>query len=66
MIKKLVEIRVAKDGSYKMEAKEGFAGVSCQEQTKDLELVLGGTETGSGKTDDYYKDDSPIGINIFN
>lgn len=66
MVKKVVKITIDKTGGYKMEAVEGFAGTSCTEQTKNLELILGGVETGEGKTDDYFKpDDSPVTIDIF-
>lgn len=66
MVKKVVKITIDKQGGYRMEALEGFAGTSCAEQTKNLELILGGTETGEGKTDDYFKpDDSPVSIDIF-
>lgn len=66
MVKKVVKITIDKTGVYKMEAVEGFAGTSCTEQTKGLELILGGAEIGEGKTDDYYKpDDSPVSIDIF-
>lgn len=67
MVKKVVKITVGKDGSFRTEAVEGFAGTSCEQQTKGLELILGGVETGSGKTDDYYRpDEGPVGIDIFN
>lgn len=67
MVKKVVKITVGKDGSHRLEAVEGFAGTSCEQQTKGLELILGGVETGSGKTDDFFRpDDSPIGIDVLN
>ena len=66
MMKK-VKITVAQDGTYKMTALEGFSGQSCVEQTKNLELILGGEVIDSGKTEDYYgPDDSPVSIDIFN
>ena len=67
MKKKVVKITVNKIGGYQLEALEGFAGASCTEQTKDLEILLGGVEEDSGKNDGYYKpDDSPITIdNLF-
>lgn len=55
MNKQLVEITIKKDGSYTFEAKEGFAGESCRNQTKQLEMVLGGTAEGSKNTKDYFE-----------
>lgn len=67
MEKRVVKITIAKDGQYRMEAMEGFAGQDCINKTKDIELVLGGVETGEGKKDEYYGDgDNPNTINIFN
>lgn len=66
MVKKVVKITIDKKGVYKMEALEGFSGTSCTEQTKGLELILGGSEIGEGKTDAYYgPDDSPVTVDIF-
>lgn len=63
LTKKKVKIVIAKDGSYTMTAMEGFQGESCTAQTKNLELILGGTEVGSGKTDAYYDgDEAPVTI----
>lgn len=52
--KQVVEITVKKDGSFTFEAKEGFQGANCREQTKDLELVLGGQLTSSKNTKAYF------------
>lgn len=54
MNKQLVEITIKKDGSYTFEAKEGFAGEGCRNQTKQLEMVLGGTAEGTKNTKDYF------------
>lgn len=62
-MKQVVEIVVKKDGSFTFEAKEGFQGANCREQTKDLELVLGGEQVKTENTKDYYKDD-PMNSNI--
>lgn len=68
MVKRSVRIVIDKKGAHTMEALEGFEGASCIEKTKTLELILGGEEVGSGKTDNYYKDgdESPISINLGN
>ena len=34
MNKQVIEIRIKKDGSYTLQAKEGFAGESCRENDK--------------------------------
>lgn len=54
MQKQLVEITVKKDGSFTFEAKEGFAGESCRNQTKNLEMVLGGEVEKTENTKDFY------------
>lgn len=65
LTKKTIEIRIDEKGNFGLEAKEGFSGTSCMEQTKELEVVLGGTEVADGKKDSYYDgDDSPISINL--
>ena len=62
MEKKLIEIRVKKDGSFTFEAKEGFSGTSCIEKTKELEMVLSNGQEGQTTTKSEYYDDDP-GIN---
>lgn len=65
LTKKTVEIKIDKKGNFVLEAKEGFAGTSCTEQTKQLEIVLGGTAVDSGKTNAYFDDDfSPVSIEL--
>lgn len=65
LIKKSIKIVIDKNGNYTLIAGEGMEGASCVEKTRDIELVLGGHEIDSGKTDAYYKgDDSPISINL--
>ena len=66
MNKEVVEIRIDSKGNFTFLAKEGFAGSSCVERTKELELVLNGTAIATQKTDDFYKpdDNDPLKINI--
>jgi hypothetical protein len=52
--KQVVEITVKKDGSYTFKALEGFSGESCRNQTKQLEMVLGGEAISTQNTKDYY------------
>lgn len=54
MAKQVVEITVKKDGSFSFEAKEGFKGSSCRNQTKQLEMILGGEVDSTENTKDYY------------
>lgn len=55
--KRTVKIKIAKDGTYTLEAMEGFSGESCVEKTKNLEIILGGTAVARGKKDEYYAGD---------
>lgn len=64
LTKKKVQIRIAKDGSFTLTAGEGFTGESCTLQTRNLELILGGSEVGSGKTDAYYDGDGEAPVSI--
>lgn len=65
MDKRVIEITIDNKGNYTLEAKEGFSGESCIEKTKDIELVLGGTEVDGGKTDAYYDpDDNDVSISL--
>lgn len=52
--KQVVEITIKKDGSFTFLAKEGFSGENCRNQTKQLEMVLGGEAVSSTNTKDYY------------
>lgn len=54
MAKQVVEITVKKDGTFSFEAKEGFKGSSCRNQTKNLEMVLGGEAVDTTNTKDFY------------
>lgn len=65
MEKRVVKITVAKDGTHRIEAMEGFSGESCINKTKDIELALGGIQIDSGKKDSYYEgDDTPVSVDI--
>lgn len=64
MNKQVIEIRIKKDGSYTLEAKEGFAGESCREKTKQLELMLGGEAVSSENTSAYYDYDGSDDMNL--
>lgn len=64
MNKQVIEIRIKKDGSYTLEAKEGFAGESCRDKTKQLELMLGGEAVSSENTSAYYDYDGSDDMNL--
>jgi hypothetical protein len=62
--KQLVEIKIKKDGSFAVQAKEGFAGESCRKQTHDLEMVLGGEAVSTENTKEYYDDGGDMNANL--
>ena len=64
MEKRKVRVTIAKDGSYKLEALEGFSGTSCVQGTQQIELALGGTTVETGKTQAYYDPDGDDGVMI--
>jgi hypothetical protein len=65
MKKQTIQIRIKKDGSYTLEAKEGFAGQSCREKTKHLELMLGGEAVDTENTTAFYdNDDDDMNLNL--
>ncbi len=66
MNQKKIRITIDKKGNYGVQALEGFSGASCVEQTRCIELAIGGTEVSEGKTDAYYnpEDENPVSINL--
>lgn len=68
MRREVVEIRIDNKGNFTFEAKEGFAGESCIERTRDLELALQGKgkAVSTEKTKAYYEggDASPVTIKL--
>lgn len=65
-LQKRVRITIDTKGNYEIEALEGFSGASCIEQTRTLEVAIGGTAVEEGKTDAYYNpdDDNPVSISL--
>lgn len=61
-----VRITIDNKGNYSLEALEGFSGASCIEQTRELEVAIGGLVVDEGKTDAYYNpdDSNPVGIKL--
>lgn len=54
---KRVKIVIGKAGEFTFEALEGFQGASCVEQTKEIELLLGGVKVDDGKKPEFYQPD---------
>lgn len=57
MEKQVIEIRIKKDGTTSLEAKEGIVGQNCREKTRQLEIMLGGEVADTQNTKAYYEDD---------
>ncbi len=65
MTKRNIQIKIDNKGNYALEAGEGFSGESCIEKTKDIELILGGTEVDGGKKDSYFDgDDNDLSLSL--
>lgn len=63
-MEKRLKVIIGKDGTYALET-SGFTGESCVNQTKDIEVLLGGQEVDSGKTDEYFGGfDESVNLNI--
>lgn len=45
-------------GGVEIDLGEGFSGLSCLEKAKEIEILIGGTETDSKLKDSYYEGDS--------
>lgn len=67
MNKQKIRITIDKEGNYTFKALEGFAGEQCREQTKQIEMLLGGEAVSSENTKEYYDDADPnldLNLNI--
>ena len=66
MNQKRVRITIGNQGEYEIKALEGFSGSSCVEQTRNIEIAIGGSEIDEGKTEDYYRPDgdNPVQLNL--
>ena len=63
---KKIELTINEDGSYSIEALEGFQGQSCEQKTKNIISLLGGTESETKYKPEYW-DSNPDNLNeIFN
>lgn len=66
MQKKSIQIKIDKEGNWSMETKEGFSGASCVEQTKSLEIAIGGETVADSKKPEYYNGDDQPPVTITN
>ena len=51
---KRVEITIKEDGDYAINAKEGYAGQSCDQKTANLVAILGGVEKQTKYKPEYF------------
>ena len=53
---KRIELIINEDGSYSVEAMEGFQGQSCAQKTQNIITLLGGTAIETKYKPEYYND----------
>ena len=51
---KKVEIIINEDGSYAIDAIEGFVGQSCDQKTANIIAICGGQEVDKKEKPEYY------------
>ena len=65
MSQKRIQFTIDNKGNWGMKTLEGFSGESCIEQTRNLEIAIGGVMTAEGKTSEYYDmGDSEVPVTI--
>ena len=66
MNQKRIQVVIDKQGNWTLKTLEGFAGTSCTDQTRNLEVAIGGAVAAEGKTDAYYRpdDEAPVTIGM--
>lgn len=52
-MKKMV-ITIEEDGTADIDLQEGFSGMSCVEKSKEIELILGGTQVEQKQKPEMY------------
>lgn len=57
MSQKRIQFTIDNKGNWGMKTLEGFSGESCVEQTRNLEVAIGGSLSAEGKTSAYYDAD---------
>lgn len=60
---KVVEITIRRDGTRDIDLKEGFGGVGCVEQSKKLELIIGGTAVEAKEKPEMY-DSGDVSVDL--
>lgn len=63
---KKIELIINEDGSYSIEAMEGFVGQSCEQKTQNIISILGGVEQDSKYKPEYFESDGDNLNEIFN
>lgn len=61
---KKMDITINTDGSTEIDLQEGFSGMSCVEKSKQIELIIGGTQVEQKEKPEYYEQETSIDIGI--
>ena len=61
---KQMDIVLNPDGTTEIDLKEGFSGMSCVEKSKQLEIIIGGTQVEQKEKPEYYEADTSVDIGI--
>ena len=61
---KQMDIVFNSDGTTEIDLKEGFSGMSCVEKSKQLEIIIGGTQIEQKEKPEYYEADTSVDIGI--
>ena len=48
-------ITINEDGSTEIDLLEGFSGMSCVEKSKEIELLIGGSQVEQKQKPEYYE-----------
>lgn len=52
---KRMVITIEEDGTADIDLQEGFSGMSCVEKSKEIELILGGTQVEQKQKPEMYE-----------
>ncbi len=63
---KRIELIINEDGSYTIEAMEGFNGQSCAQKTANIISILGGVETDKKYKPEFFNPDGDNLNELFN
>lgn len=62
---KRMNVIIGEDGTYEIDLKEGFSGMSCIEKSKEIQLILGGNEIEKKEKPEMYDiEEQVIGLDI--